>query len=134
MFGDSHAGRRNDQRGNRRDVERVRAIASCSARVEHVFWNARELRRARAHRPREADDLGGPFAFHGEGNQQAGDLRRLRAPFHDFVHGCRRLVGGEVLAPLKLLDERGEHHNSRKLRSSFRPSGVNTDSGWNCTP
>ena len=28
----------------------------------------------------------------------------------------------------------GEHHSSRKLRRSRRPSSVRIDSGWNCTP
>ena len=89
---------------------------------------------ARAHGAGQADDFGRPLAFHRQRDQEPGDLRRLGAAFHDLVHGRRGLLDGEVLAALQLLDQRGEHHISRKLRSSVRPSTVSTDSGWNCTP
>ena len=40
----------------------------------------------------------------------------------------------QILVPLQLFDQRGEHHSSRKFRRICRPSPVRTDSGWNCTP
>ena len=124
----------NHERRDRRDVERVRAIAARATGVEHVGELPRQLRRARAHGPCEPDDLRRPLAFHRQRDEQAGDLRWLSAALHDLVHGRGGLLDGEVLTALKLLDQRGEHHISRKLRSSFRPSPVSTDSGWNCTP
>ena len=128
--------RREHERGDGRDVERVGAIAARAARVEHRRVIAGQPRRAPAHRPGQPDDLRGPLAFHRERDEQAGDLRRLRAPFHDLFHGARRLVHREVLAPLQLFDQFGKHHrsSSRKLRRSCLPSPVSTDSGWNCTP
>ena len=71
----------------------------------------------------------GRSPFMAKRDEQPGNLRRLRPAFHDLVHGCRRLLHREVLATLQLVDERGEHHISRKLRSSVRPSPVSTDSG-----
>ena len=76
---------------------------------------ARQLRRPRAHRPRQADDLGGPLALHRQADEQAGDLRRLRPAVHDLVHRRRRLLHGEVLPPLQLLDQRGEHAQLQEI-------------------
>src|SRR5690242_3124521 len=87
-----------------------------------------------AHRPGKADDLGRPLTLHGQRRQQRGERGGLRAPFHDFTHGGRGLVGGEVLVTNELLEQRREHHRSRKLRRMRLPSSVSTDSGWNCTP
>ncbi len=113
-------------------------VCARSPPVPHVSktseYSRESLVDARAHRPREAHDFRRTLPFHRQRDQETGDLRRLGAAFHDLVHGCRRLLHGEVLTALQLLDEGGEHHSSRKLRRSFRPSPVSTDSGWNCTP
>ena len=106
------------QRRDRGDVERVRAIAAGPARVEHRRVGARQLRRPVAHRPREADDLGGPLPFHAERDEKPGDLRRLRAPFHDLAHRGSGLVDAEVLPAVKLFEQRSKHHSSRKFFSS----------------
>ena len=52
------------------------AIAAGAAGIEHVVVAARHLHGVRAHRPREADDLGRPLAFH----RQADEQRRQCAP------------------------------------------------------
>ena len=46
-----------------------------------------------AHRPREADDLGRPLAFHRQRRQQRRERRGRGAAFHDLAHGGRGLVG-----------------------------------------
>ena len=113
-------------------------VCARSPPVPHVSKTSEYSRdslvaRARMVRARP-DDLGRALALHRQRDQESGNLRRLRPAFHDLVHGRRRLLDREVLTALQLLDQRGEHHISRKLRRSFRPSAVSTDSGWNCTP
>ena len=79
VLGDAHAARRDDQRRDRRDVERARIDRRRCRRCRTRGANGlRQRHRARAHRPREADDLGRPLALHRQADQQAGDLRRLR--------------------------------------------------------
>ncbi len=62
------------------------------------------LRRARSHRPGQADDLGGALPFHPQADEEAGDLRRLGAAFHDLLHGGRRFVHGEVLTAVQFFE------------------------------
>jgi hypothetical protein len=130
----AHAAGRDDERRDGRDVERVRAIPAGAARIEHRVMGGRELRGSRPHDAGQADDLGRAFPFHGQGDEQPGDLRRLRLARHDGFHRGRRLLGREVLAPLQFLEQSREHHISRKFLRIWRPSSVRTDSGWNCTP
>ena len=90
--------------------------------------------RVRAGGPGHARDLLDRFALDPQGDDEAGDLGRRGVAGHDRLHrlGCLRL--GQRLAADDLSD-RGDHPaRSRKLRSSCRPSGVSTDSGWNWTP
>ena len=84
---------------------------------------------------READELVGPFALHRQADQQPGNLCRRSLPAHDHGHCRRRLRLRQILVPTESFDQLGEHHlSSRKFLRSWRPSGVSTDSGWNCTP
>ena len=122
VLGDANAARRDDERRARRDVERARAIAAGAARVEHALVTLRHLHGVRAHRAREADDFRRPLAFHGEPDQQPGDVRRRRAALHHFGHGRRGLIAREVFVPRQLVDERRETtpqsaRPSRKFRS-----------------
>ncbi len=112
----------------------MRAIPTGAAGVKRRLECLRQLRCARPHRPRQADDLGRPLALHPQTDQQPGNLGRLGAPLHDLVHGRRRLGGGEVLTTVQFFEQCGEHQSSRKLRNSRCPSDVSTDSGWNWTP
>ena len=56
------------------------------------------------HGAREADDLRRPLAFHGEANQQSGDVRGRSASFHDLGHRGGRLVGRQIFVPRQFLD------------------------------
>ena len=82
-----------DDRRRRRDVERARPISAGAAGVEHVARRRRQLHRVLAHRPREADDLGRPLAFHHQRRQQRRQRARRGTAFHDLAHGRGRLVG-----------------------------------------
>src|SRR4029078_7694109 len=54
---------------------------------------------------------------------------------HDLLHRLASLGASQVVpvehARKQLLDHK---RPARKLRASAAPSGVSTDSGWNCTP
>ena len=131
VFGNLDSARGDDHRGRRRHVERARAIATRAARIEHVARRRGQGHRMFAHRPGEARDFFRPLSLHDERREKAGERGRRRAAFHHFAHRVRGLISREVLVANELLDERGKHHRSRKFRRIFRPSPVNTDSGWN---
>ena len=86
-----------------------------------------------AHRLSAAGDLRRRLALGAQRDEEAADLRRRRLAAHDLAHHLARFLAAEVVAveqPLqRLLD-----HLARKFRAISRPSGVSTDSGWNCTP
>ncbi len=105
MLGHAHAARRQDQRGNGRDVERVCPVSTRSARVEYRCVGSRQLRRPLAHRPGQADDFRRALPFHGQPNQQRGDLGRQRTSVHDLGHRQGRFVSREVLTPLQFLEQ-----------------------------
>ena len=120
------------------------AIAAGAAGVEHVVVPPRDLHRVRAHRAREADDLRRPLAFHREADQQAGDLRRRGAPFHDLAPSRRPLRprsgprGASASRSVLETSAPGPATPSSLARESSAgcacPSPVRIDSGWNCTP
>ena len=88
------------------------------------------LHRVLAHRPREADDLGRPLAFHHAApTSSAASAPGAARPSMTSRMAAGGLVGREVLVANELLDELREHHRSRKFRRIFRPSSVSTDSG-----
>ena len=134
---DRDAARGEHQRRDRRDVERVRAIAAGAAGVEHRRVVARQPRRPRAHRPREADDLGRPLPLHRQRDEQPGDLRRLRPAVHDLVHRRRRLPRPSGPARRCSFSSSGANiidSAPGSCAAAVWPSPVSTDSGWNCTP
>ena len=134
MLGDFHAARRHHDRGRRGHVEGARPIAACSARIEHLSRRRGQSNRVFTHRACEAGDLFRPLTLHDERRKKPGQRPGRGPPLHHFAHGMGGLIGGEVFVANELLDERGEHHRSRKFRRIFRPSPVRTDSGWNWTP
>ena len=134
-FATVHAARRDDERRDGRDVERVRAVAAGAAGVEDVGIRARQASsRARAWsgparrpptdaRPSSPARSSRPAIC--AGCARPSMISSMAAADSSTVRSCRRC---------SFSIKRGEHHISRKLRSSFRPSTVRTDSGWNCTP
>jgi hypothetical protein len=86
-----------------------------------------------AHGLCEADELGRPFAFHAETDEQAGDLRGSGLPF--MTTAIAAAASAVVRSSLRRsFSSRLEMVTSRKLRRIRRPSLVSTDSEWNCTP
>jgi hypothetical protein len=83
--------------------------AARAARVEQIVVPPRHLHRLRAHRPREADDLDRPLAFHREADEQRRDVRRRRAPFHHLGHRRGGFVRRQVLVSRQLFDELLKH-------------------------
>ena len=127
------AGGRGDERGRRRDVERVRAVAAGADDVD----DRRALRRdgddVLAHRLGEARDLVGRLALRPQRDEEAGDLGRRRLAVHDRAHQLVRVLAREVVPVEQQLD-RGADDHPRKFLAIAGPSGVSTLSGWNCTP
>jgi phenylalanyl-tRNA synthetase beta chain len=69
-------------------------------------------------------------SFHRQADEQAGDVRRRRAPLHHFGHRGRGFLGRQILLPRQFFDQCLEHHrSSRKLRRMCLPSPVRIDSG-----
>ena len=63
------------------------------------------------------------------------DLRRLRLAVHDPAHGGGRVFTRQVFVAAQAFEQRDKHQRlSRKFCSRRWPTGVSTDSGWNCTP
>src|SRR5262249_4251847 len=84
------------------------------------------------HRLRAAGDLGCGLTLEAQRDEEAADLRLGRLAAHDRPHHVARLGAREVV-PLEQARDRPAQH-SRKFLSRSLPSGVSTDSGWNCTP
>ena len=97
---------------------------SCALRVdsEHVL----------AHRLRAAGDLARGLALEAQSDEEAAHLRLRRLAVHDRAHHVARLGARQVVA-LEQTRDRALDHEMKFLSRSL-PSGVSTDSGWNCTP
>src|SRR5205823_6321270 len=75
------------------------------------------------------------FAFRPQGDEEAGDLRLRGLAAHDLVHRAASLVAGQIVSIEQRSHDCLNHSRpSTKFRPSAGPSGVSTDSGWNCTP
>ena len=123
-----HAG--DDQRAPTDEMLNVPPPSPPVPHVSNVSSNSPVSRTLRSRIVRAKPTISGVRSpFIRSADQQAGDLRGRRLAVHDGGHRGRRLLGREVVTLLKALEQRGEHHSSRKLRSSTRPSVVNTDSG-----
>src|SRR5436305_14807374 len=129
----ARAGR--DERRRRRDVVRVRAVAAGADDVDEIVALRPHVEHVLAHRLRAAGDLVRGLALRAQRDEGARDLRLRRLAQHDLLHRLTRLRAGEIVpveyARHQVLDQKTP---SRKLRASAGPSGVSTDSGWNCTP
>ena len=138
MLRDRHAGRRRDQRGAGRDVERASGVAAGSGRIEHIAAVEVERARPRAHCPRSAGKLGGGLALELERYEKAGEQRFGGLTVEDFAH---HTLGTGIVERAA-----GEHRGKcfsqlahgptirKKFASNLLPSGVPIDSGWNWMP
>ena len=116
VLGDRHPGTRDDERGQRRDVEGAGAVGPGSAQVD------RPVRRHHAHRPsahhaREGGKLLGRLATRPEHCQQRGDLRCRCRPVHQLVHGRLGKRRGQHGAGRHQLDGRA---NGRAMLAGVR--------------
>ena len=107
----------------------VPAVSTRSARCrpdgQHVL----------AHRLGAAGDLVRGLALRAQRDEEARDLRLRRLAAHDLVHPLARLVAREVVPVEQRAEQLLDHRRpSRKFRPIAGPTGVSTDSGWNCTP
>ena len=133
MFGDRCSGGSGDERRGRRDVDRARAVATGSRSVDEVVAFGPNGEHVAAHRLGAAGDLVRSLALRAQGDEEAPDLRGRRLAAHDLAHHLARLFAPEIVPveqPLQCLLD----HRLRKFRAIWLPSGVSTDSGWNCTP
>ena len=85
------------------------------------------------HRFRAARYLVGRLTLRAQRDQKSSDLRRRCLAAHDLVHHCARFRARQLCAVEQFGDDFLDHP-VRKFRAISRPSGVRTDSGWNCTP
>jgi hypothetical protein len=125
------AGRRRDECRGRRDVERVRTVATRAGRVHEIVSPRVHSKHVLAHRFRAARDLVRGLALRPQRHEEAADLGRRRLAAHDRAHDRARLFAAQVVAVEQSLQGALDHRSSRKFRAIVEPSGVSTDSGWN---
>ena len=108
-------------------------VPAVSTRSSRFGAYGHDVRRAS---PPRARDLVGGLALQPQRDEEAADLRGRRLAGHDRVHHRARLGARQVVAVEQPCERVLDHvvDPSRKLRAMSRPSGVSTDSGWNCTP
>ena len=139
VLGHRHAAGGHDDGGDRRDVEGAGAVAARAAQVERRRRTAFDSCTARSRIVRAKPTISAgrsPFIARPTSNP-AMRRRRSRAPSMMSAIAAAASAAREVLAPRQLLEQRLEHVSltrARKLRRSWRPGPVRTDSGWNCTP
>ena len=80
VLGDRNAGRRDDERGHRRDVDRVRVIAARPDHVDDHRQPVLDVQAALAHRARRADDLVDALAFRCERDEQRAACAGVYSP------------------------------------------------------
>ena len=90
----------------------------------------------RPHRPREPDDFGRPLAFHGQADQQRGDLRGRARPamISAIAAAASSVVRSSRRSELLEAARRTASQRPGSCAASAGPSPVRIDSGWNCTP
>ncbi len=131
---DAGPGRRRHDRGRRRDVERAGAVAAGAGGVDQVVALRPHGQDVLPHRLGAAGDLVGRLALEAERDEEAADLGLRRLAAHDLAHHLAAARPPELLPVQEVGERLLDHRRSRKFRPSRGPSGVSTDSGWNCTP
>src|SRR5262245_19184785 len=122
-----------DERGGRRDVDRPRAVAARTGSIDEVVPSGADRDGALAHRLGEAGDLLDGLASRPQRDEKSSDLRGRCLAVHDLAHDGARL-GERQPSSVEGLCDRCLNHACRKFLAISHPSGVSTDSGWNCTP
>ena len=84
-------GRRGEQRGRGRDVERPRPVAACARRVDEVCALRVHGENVASHRLGTAGDLVRRLALDPHGDEEGADLRGRGVAAHDLVHDGARL-------------------------------------------
>ncbi len=130
MLGNTSSGSRRDERRRRGDVVRVRAVAAGARRVDQILPPGPHREHVLAHRLGAARDLVRGLALDPERDEESAYLRLGCFAAHDRRHRLACLRAGEIAA----LDHGVQRVAHRKFLPSAGPSGVSTDSGWNCTP
>ena len=133
VFRDRCARGGGDERGRRRDVDRVRAVTAGAGRIDEIVPARPNGEDVVAHRLRATRDLVGRLTLRAQRDQESSDLRRGRFAAHDLVHDRSRFCASQLRTLEQFADDCLDHP-LRKFRAISRPSGVRTDSGWNCTP
>ena len=137
---DRDAARRRDERRRRRDVEGVRVVSAGADYFERVYV-VQQPDAVLAHADRRGGYLVRRLALQRKRRQVGRHLHAARLPVHYLVHDLARLREGQVLFLRKLYYSLFNHlyflpafAASIKFFTIAAPSGVITDSGWNCTP
>ena len=113
---DGRACSRGHERGCRRDVERVRAVAARADDVDHGGARRSDGHDVLAHRLREAGDLVGGLALRAQRDEEAGDLRRRRLAVHDRAHQLVGVRAREVMPVEQQLDRGADDHREEVPR------------------
>ena len=96
-----------DQRRRGRDVE-GRGAAAGPGGVDQVLARGLDRGRERAHRPRQADQLGHRLPLRPQGDQEGAGLDLVAAPLHDLGQHRGGVVGGQVVAGADRVDRPGD--------------------------
>ena len=76
--------------------------------VDQVVARGRDRRRQRAHRPRQADQLGDRLPLRPQRDQEGRGLDLAAAPLHDLGEDRGGVVGGQVVAGADRVDRPGQ--------------------------
>ena len=136
VFRDGHSGARNDERGGRRYVEGLRAVATGSAGVDRLGVDVRRHHGSAPQCLRGSYDFAYRLTLAAQRDEQAGHLRRRRLSIHDLS----KRGFEDRSRHLRSVHRRGDRHAqahapapgeqpSRKPPSSVFPIRVRIDSG-----
>ncbi len=142
MLGDVQAAAREHEAGRGRHVDRVRTVAARSARIDDEFEVVLDVKAARAHRLGRAENFRRRLALGRQRRKKPAGLHGRPFRVHDRADRIRHLLGVEILSGYQRPQQRtkigrrahGFAASAMKLVKMRWPSGVKTDSGWNCTP
>ncbi len=118
VLGDGNAGGGDHERGGRRDVERVAAVAARPTRIQQRRALGHDTHRPIAHCAGKAGQLLDRLAFDAERAQERADLNGACLPRHDRRHDGVGLLLGEMLALEQFAKCRDDHIYDGVITSS----------------